>query len=256
MNILFLGDVTGRTGRAAVVRRLAGLKKQYAVDFTVINGENAAHGKGITSSIYHELMDAGADVITLGNHMFSKHEITEHMDECPWLLRPGNQFPLTPGKAALVRECLGHRIGVINLSGSIFMDSISESPFMTMERILKEMDADVILVDLHAEATSEKELFFHLFRDRLSAVIGTHTHVQTADEMVLDGCAYISDVGMCGPYLSIIGRDIKEVTARMVKGERTRYKPSEAPAVICGVLITVGTDGRAVSIQRIQERPI
>ena len=125
-----------------------------------------------------------------------------------------------------------------------------------MERILKEMDADVILVDLHAEATSEKELFFHLFRDRLSAVIGTHTHVQTADEMVLDGCAYISDVGMCGPYLSIIGRDIKEVTARMVKGERTRYKPSEAPAVICGVLITVGTDGRAVSIQRIQERPI
>jgi metallophosphoesterase (TIGR00282 family) len=255
MNILFLGDVTGRTGRKAVLRRLPSLKKETAADFTIINGENAAHGKGITSGIYHELMDAGADVITLGNHMFSKHEITEHMDECPYLVRPGNLFPPEPGSCIVTRTCLGKRIAVISLCGSIFMDGVMESPFVTMDKILAETEADVIVVDFHAEATSEKELFFHVYRNRVTAVIGTHTHVQTADEMVLDGCAYISDAGMCGPMESIIGRDIEEVKARMIHGEKTRYVPSKNPAMICGVLISLDESGRARSIRRIQERP-
>jgi len=256
MNILFLGDVTARSGRAAVVRRLPSLKKECAADFTIVNGENAAHGKGITTSIYRELMNAGADVITLGNHMFSKREITEHMEECPYLIRPGNQIPLAPGNSWVVRECRGKRIAVVSLSGSVFMDNISESPISAMEKLLKEIEADLIITDLHAEATGEKELFLHCFKDRLTAVIGTHTHVQTADEHVYEGCAYITDAGMCGPVDSILGRDPEEVKTKQLLGVKTAYRPSENPAMICGVLIkTDDVSCRALSIERIQERP-
>ena len=256
MNILFLGDVTARMGRDAVLRRLPSLKKECGADFTIINGENAAHGKGITSAIYHELMAAGADVITLGNLMFSKREILEHMEECPYLLRPANQSPLTPGNSWIVRECLGKRVAVISLSGKVFMDNVEESPFEAMERLLPEIQADILVCDLHAEATSEKQLFLHCYKDRLTAIIGTHTHVQTADEQVRDGCAYITDAGMCGPMDSVLGRDAEEVKARMIGGEKTHYTPSEHPAMICGVLIrTDDVTNRAVSATRIQERP-
>ena len=256
MNILFLGDVTARSGRMAVIRRLPSLQQETEADFTILNGENAAHGKGITSTIYRELMEAGADVITLGNHMFSKREILDHMEDCPYLIRPANQEPLTPGRSFVVKECRGKRVAVISLSGRIFMDNVEESPCACMERLLPAIDADLIIADLHAEATAEKELFLHCFKDRLSAVIGTHTHVQTADERILGGCAYISDAGMCGPWDSILGRDPEEVVSRMIHGEKTHYRPSENPAVISGVLIrTDDRTNRALSIERIQERP-
>ena len=256
MKILFLGDVTARSGRDAVKRRLPELKNETGADFTIINGENAAHGKGITSSIYRQLMEAGADVVTLGNHAFSKSEIRSAMAECPYLIRPANLEPKEDGRAWIVRECLGKRIAVVNVLGSVFMDAATEDPFVTMDNLLNEIEADVILCDLHAEATAEKELFLRVYQDRLAAVIGTHTHVQTADEQIYHGCAYISDAGMCGPFDSILGRDCVEVADRLVHKRLTKYTPSEAEAMICGVLIEVDDNTcRAVSIRRIQERP-
>lgn len=256
MKILFLGDVTARSGRDAVIAELSGLRQAYGADFTIVNGENAAHGKGITTKIYRALKEAGADLITLGNHAFSKSEIISGMDNCPDLIRPANLEPVDAGASWAVRTCRDKRIAVINLLGNIFMDCATESPFAAMDRILPEIQADVILVDLHAETTSEKQLFFHRYRQRVSAVIGTHTHVQTADERVLGGCAFISDVGMCGPYESIIGRSIEEVIARMIGQAQTRFTPAEGPAIICGVVIEIDDNtGRALSIERIQKRP-
>ena len=256
MKILFLGDVTGRSGRDAVAARLRSLKEETAADFTVINGENAAHGKGITSSIYHQLISSGADVITLGNHAFSKSEILAKWQECPNLIRPANLLSQTAGSSYVIRTCGEKRIAVVNLLGTVFMDGELSDPFEAMEQILEQLDADLILVDFHAEATSEKELFLRLFSDQVTAVIGTHTHVQTADEQIYHGCAYISDAGMCGPFDSILGRDIDEVIQRRFDGIATRYLPSDAPAVICGVLIeTDEVTNRAIAIHRIQERP-
>ena len=256
MKILFLGDVTARSGRDAVIAELPRLKQEYGADFTIVNGENAAHGKGITTKIYRALHEAGADLITLGNHAFSKSEIITGMDNCPDLIRPANLEPQDAGRYLAVRECNGVRIAVINLLGNIFMDCATESPFAAMDRILPQVQADVILVDLHAETTSEKQLFFHRYRNQVSAVIGTHTHVQTADECVLGGCAFISDAGMCGPYESIIGRSIEEVMARTIDKVQTRFTPAEGPAILCGVVIEIDdSTGRALSIQRIQKRP-
>ncbi len=255
MKILFLGDVVAKTGRIAVINRLADLKRRYEADFTVINGENAAHGKGITSAIYDELIAAGADVVTLGNHAFSKSAITDRLKQCPYLIRPANMAPENVGRSWVIRECKGKRIAVVNILGGVFMDQALGESYPVMDRILQEIDADIILVDLHAEATGEKELFWFRFRDRVSAVIGTHTHVQTADERVVNGCAYISDVGMCGSFDSVLGRDSEELIARSL-GEPTRYTPAETPAVICGVVIEIDdSTNRAVGITRIQERP-
>lgn len=256
MNILFLGDVTARSGRDAVMRRLPKLKQETSADFTIVNGENAAHGKGITSSIYRQLIEAGADVVTLGNHAFSKSEICSRMEECPYLIRPANLEPKEDGRAWIVRECHGKKIAVVNVLGSIFMDAAAEDPFVTMDSLLEEIEADLIICDFHAEATAEKELFLRVYHDRLAAIIGTHTHVQTADEQIYHGCAYISDAGMCGPFDSILGRDCVEVIDRMVHKQLTKYTPSQAEAMISGVVIEVDESTcRAVSIRRIQERP-
>ena len=255
MKILFLGDVVARTGREAVLNRLPGLLRECGADFTVINGENAAHGKGITSAIYHELIAAGADVITLGNHAFSKSEISAAFEECPYLVRPANMEPEGIGRCWVIRERAGKKIAVVNILGSVFMNLAAGESYPVMEEILSRIEADIIIVDLHAEATGEKELFWILYRDRLTAVIGTHTHVQTADERITDGCAYISDVGMCGPFDSVLGRDSRELIDRMY-GKNTRYTPADSPAVICGVLIDIDdSTNRAVNIIRIQERP-
>ncbi|MBQ9327755.1 MAG: TIGR00282 family metallophosphoesterase [Solobacterium sp.] len=255
MKILFLGDVVSRSGRIAVKRRLADLKQEVGANFTVINGENAAHGKGITSSIYNELMEAGADVITLGNHSFSKHEILGKLNECPYLVRPANMDPEEPGNCVVIRECQGKRIAVVNILGGVFMNNALGESYPVGERLLNSIDADIILVDFHGEATGEKELFWYLYRDRITAMVGTHTHVQTADERIAHGSAYISDVGMCGSFDSILGRDVDEMIAR-THGKATRYTPAETPAILCGVVIEIDdATNRAIRITRIQERP-
>ncbi len=256
MNILFMGDVVAKSGSSAVIQNLESLKKQYSVDFTIVNAENAAHGKGITPKIYYSLMEAGADVLTLGNHAFSKKEILSSFDRCENLIRPLNMTPHGIGKAYVVKKCGDKKIAVLNAIGNAFMNCYTDKPIPTISDVLKEIDADIIILDFHAEATSEKQLIMNVFRKQLTAVIGTHTHVQTADECIRDGCAYITDVGMCGPYFSILGRDIDEVVARNVNNENTFYKPAAGPAVLNGVLITVDDEtNRAVGIRRIQIRP-
>ncbi|MBQ6451568.1 MAG: TIGR00282 family metallophosphoesterase [Solobacterium sp.] len=256
MKILFLGDIVGKSGRSAVSARLLSLRTELQADLVIVNGENAAHGKGITTKIYRELKTAGADVITLGNHAFSKGEIKAQLDQCPDMIRPANMEPEDIGISWIVKEVCGKRVAVVNLLGSIFMDAATESPFAAMDRILPGIDADIIFVDLHAEATSEKEIFLHVYKDIVTAVIGTHTHVQTADEQIRDGCAYLSDAGMCGSFVSILGRDIDEVLQRTLNNQKTHFMPSEGPAILCGCLIETDDDtNRAVRITRIQERP-
>ena len=256
LKILFLGDVFAKSGRDAVLKRLPLLKEEYQCDFVIVNGENAAHGKGINTKIYQSLINCGADVVTLGNHAFSKSEIKEDMNQYDSLVRPKNIEPEDIGHPYVIKKVKGKKIAVVNLLGQVFMDCATSSPIEAMENLLDEIDADIIIVDLHAEATSEKELFLRVFYQDVTAVIGTHTHVQTADEKVFNGCAFLSDVGMCGPYDSIIGRDAEEIISKIIKNEKTHFTPADGPAIICGCVIEIDENtNRAVSIRRIQERP-
>ena len=256
MNILFLGDIVARSGLSAVLHSLERLKKQYEADFIIVNAENAANGKGITESIYNMLVKAGADIITLGNHAFAKKEILDGIEHCPLLVRPENMEPAGKGQSFIIRRCGSKKIAVVSLLGQTFMNAATEEPIPVMKRLLPELKADIILVDLHAEATSDKILFMYHFHNDVTAVIGTHTHVQTADERIFEGCAFISDAGMCGPYDSILGRDIGEVTESAVRKVRTRFQPAKGPSIVCGVVIRIDDEtNRAVSIERIQIRP-
>jgi len=243
--MLFLGDVVGRSGRTAVMERLPGLRERYALDFVVVNGENAAGGFGITEPILNELLDAGADVVTTGNHVFDQREALVFIERHDRLLRPLN-FPLgTPGKGAgLFKTKSGAEVLVINAQGRVFMADLDD-PFRAVERELDacglKSGADAILIDFHAEATSEKEALGHFVDGRVSAVIGTHTHVPTADEQILgNGTAYISDAGMCGDFDSVLGMDKEEPIQRfLTKIPTGRFAPSSGEATLCGVAIDV-----------------
>ncbi len=255
MNILFLGDIVGRPGRDIIFHYLPILKKEHTIDFTVVNGENSAHGKGITKRIYNSFKEAGIDVITLGNHAYSKKEITEHIAECPDLVFPynyANDFPKEP----VIKEVDGLSVCVCNILGTAFMMDNAMSAYKAMDEILVKYKADLYLVDLHAEATAEKILFAHYYQDKLVACLGTHTHVQTADERLIGKLAYISDVGMNGVYDSIIGRDANEMIDAIIHGKKTRYQVADGPAMLCGVVITVDPKTRqATAIKRLQIRP-
>lgn len=253
MNILFIGDIVGKSGRNIVATLLPKIKKEYNIDFTIANGENAAHGKGITEKIYHQLLGYGIDFITLGNHAFSKDDVYKIIDE-PQIIRPMNMVPKGAGKGYRVVSCLDKKILIANISGEIFMNNITESPFDAMNRI-QDVTADIKIVDFHGEATSEKIAFAFQFGQSLNAVIGTHTHVQTADERIIDGCAFITDVGMTGPFVSILGRDVSEVLHRMVSHEKTRYTVSDSAAMFCAVVISIDEQCHTTAIQRIQIRP-
>jgi len=256
VNILFLGDVVAESGRDTVVNTLATIKQQYEIDFTIVNAENSAHGKGITQKIYQELINAGADVITLGNHAFAKKEIICAFDQCPFMIRPANMEPLDVGNSVIIREIDNLHIAVINLLGNVFMMPSTTGPIEVMEELLKEIDVDIIIVDLHGEATSEKILFAEYFADKVTAIFGTHTHVQTADERIIRGCSFITDVGMCGPYDSVLGRDIGELISHVIKHQPTVYMPAKGPCIISGCVVKVDeTSCRAVSIERIKIFP-
>jgi metallophosphoesterase (TIGR00282 family) len=243
MRILFLGDVVGRSGRNAVCRELPRLKSRLDPDFVIINGENAAGGFGITEAICHELLDAGADVITTGNHIWDQREALVFIERQPRLLRPANFPPGTPGRGSGVFEAQGGaRVMVINLMGRIFMDALDD-PFRTLEREIGEgalkSKADAIIIDMHAETTSEKQAMGFFADGRVTAVIGTHTHVPTADDHILPaGTAFMSDVGMCGDYQSVIGMQKDEPVQRFVsKISSARFEPAMGEATVCGVLI-------------------
>lgn len=245
MRILFLGDVVGRSGRTAVIEQLPRLRERYRLDFVVVNGENAAGGFGITESILLELLDAGADVVTLGNHAFDQRETLVFIERYERLLRPINFPPGTPGKGAgLFKARTGAEVLVLNVQGRVFMADLDD-PFRAVERELEacglKTRADAILVDFHAEATSEKEAMGYFADGRATAVIGTHTHVPTADEQVLPkGTAYISDAGMCGDFDSILGMDKEEPLQRfLTKIPSSRFAPSLGEGTLCGVAIDV-----------------
>ncbi len=243
MRLLFLGDVVGRAGRWAVRERLPGLIEDLRADFVVVNGENAAGGFGITEAIYDELRDAGADVVTTGNHVWDQREALVFIDRAPELLRPVNFPPGTPGRGAGLYEARsGARVLVVNVMGQIFMQALAD-PFAELERELEACSlgsgADAIIVDFHAEASSEKQAIGHFLDGRASLVVGTHTHVPTADHRILaDGTAYVTDVGMCGDYDSVIGMDKEEPLRRFLsKIPGGRFEPAMGAATISGILV-------------------
>lgn len=256
MKILCVGDIVGKSGRQVVQEYLPKLKKELDIDFIIANGENAAHGKGITKKIYESLLNYGVNVITLGNHTFSKDNIFKFIDEAQFLVRPMNLKPIQYGKSTVIVSVNNKRIAVSNLCGEVFMTQIEKSPFIAMQEILSSYQADIHIVDFHAETTSEKIAFAHFFKDKIQAIVGTHTHVQTADERILGKCAFISDIGMCGAYHSVIGRDVEEVLRRFTKNEKTRFTIAEGPAIFCAVLITFDDNtNEPLNIERIQIRP-
>jgi 2',3'-cyclic-nucleotide 2'-phosphodiesterase len=243
MRILFIGDIVGRSGRNAVLSRLPGLVADWKLDFVAINGENAAGGFGITEAIYQELVEAGADAITLGNHAWDQREALVFIERAPRLVRPIN-FPAgTPGRgAAMVDAKNGARVLVVNAMGRIFMDPLDD-PFAAIERELTactlKRDADAIIIDFHCEATSEKQAIGHFCDGRASLVVGTHTHVPTADHQVLPtGTAFMSDVGMSGDYDSVIGMAKDEPMNRFVRRIPSgRFEPALGEATLCAVAV-------------------
>src|SRR5262245_9431318 len=252
MRILFIGDVVGRSGRTIVIERLPGLVRDWKLDLVVVNGENAAGGFGITEVIYNELVDAGADAVTLGNHAWDQKEALVFIERAPRLVRPLNYPACTPGRGAAVGEAeSGRRVLVINAMGRIFMDPLDD-PFGAVEREIAacplKQQCDAIIVDMHAEATSEKQAMGQFCDGRASLVVGTHTHAPTADHQILArGTAYISDVGMTGDYDSIIGMAKDEPLARFLRRiSKSRFEAADGPATLCGLAVeTNDTTGLA-----------
>ncbi|MBB4302998.1 hypothetical protein GGD81_002036 [Rhodobium orientis] len=248
MRLLFLGDVVGRAGRAAVLDRLPGLVDRYELDFVVVNGENAAGGFGITEDIARGFLDAGADVITTGNHVWDQREALVFIAREDRLLRPVNYPAGTPGRGAGVYTARnGARVLVMNAMGQVFMNQLDD-PFAAMERELSACSlgehVDAVVIDIHAEATSEKQAMAHFVDGRASLVVGTHTHVPTADHQILPGgTALMTDAGMCGDYDSVVGMDKDEPIQRFTKKiPQARFSPALGRATLSGVAVEVDDD--------------
>jgi metallophosphoesterase (TIGR00282 family) len=253
MRVLFLGDIISRVGRRIISDNLAAFKERLSVDFCIGNVENAAGLFGITGKVVNEISNGGVDIMTSGNHVWDKREGIPLLDERNDLLRPANFPPGVPGRGYLVTAVGGAGVAVINLQGRIFMNPI-DCPFRTADEILSEIDPSVsiILVDFHAEATSEKLALAYYLDGRVSAVIGTHTHIQTADERILpSGTAYLTDVGMTGPFDSIIGVKKEQVINRFLSGLPARFEVAHDRPCLDAVLVDVDeATGRALSVER------
>lgn len=254
MKLLLIGDVVGKPGRAALLDRLQDLKEQHAIDFAVMNAENVAGGFSITAAIGELLFSSGIDVMTSGNHIFDKHEAADYIQKQPRLLRPANYPPDTPGSGLWVGEVNGVGIAVINLLGRVFMQP-ADDPFRIGNELLASLPdkVKVRIVDMHAEATSEKVAMGWYLDGRVSIVFGTHTHVQTADERILhEGTAYITDLGMTGSYGGVIGMKKGDIINRFTSPIRRKPEHSKNEVRICGAVVDVDeATGRARSIERI-----
>ena len=254
MRILFIGDVVGRAGRMILLDRLPGLIVHWKLDLVVVNGENAAGGFGITEAIYNEFIEAGADAVTLGNHAWDQREALVFIERAPRLVRPVN-FPAgTPGRgAALIEAKNGQRALVVNAMARIFMDPLDD-PFAAVDRELSacplRQAADAVIVDFHGEATSEKQAMGYFCDGRASLVVGTHTHVPTADHRILPGrTAFVSDVGMTGDFDSVIGMSKDEPLIRFLrKIPSARFEPALGPATLCGLAVETDGEGLAVRV--------
>lgn len=261
MRILFLGDLLGRSGRQAVITKLPELRRQLKLDFVIVNGENAASGFGITSKICTQVFEAGADVITGGNHSFDQKEVVGITDSDTRVLRPANYPPATPGRGHHVYTIASRKILVINVMGRVFMHPVLDCPFETVDKILDKYKlgktVDAIIVDFHGEATSEKMAMGHYLDGRVSMVVGTHCHVPTADTTVLDGgTAYQTDAGMCGDYNSVIGMNKAEPISRFVtKMNKDRFSPALGEATLCGTFVQLDNKGLAKRVEPLRLGP-
>lgn len=252
--VLAVGDVVGNPGLDRVRRRLRQLKRDTGADFTVVNGENAAV-VGLLPHQAEDILDAGADVITMGNHTWGKREIVDYMEDCPRILRPANYAPQVPGRGWQVFDTKAGPVAVIDLIGRCNMDYGPDNPFLLIEKILKELDVKIILVEIHAEATSEKLAMGYLLDGRVSAVWGTHTHVPTADARILPkGTGYVTDLGMTGPRDSILGIR-PELSIAKFRGDLTeRYRWAEGPTKMEAVLFTIDSaTGLCRKAERVDE---
>jgi metallophosphoesterase (TIGR00282 family) len=263
MRILFIGDIFGRPGRAIVQERLAGLVREHSINLIIANGENSAAGFGITPSLAEDLFELGIDVITTGNHVWDKREILDYFevadgnphDQARRLLRPANYPADMPGWGWYEGRKDGVAYAVINLQGRVFM-AANDDPFRAVDQLLKQIQAKVVLVDIHAEATSEKIAMGWYLDGRVTVVVGTHTHVPTADERVLPkGTAYITDVGMTGPYDGVIGVQKELVVGKFLSNMPVRFEPASGDVRLCGVIVDCDeATGRATSIERLMVR--
>jgi metallophosphoesterase (TIGR00282 family) len=256
MKLLFIGDIVGRPGRDLIRRGVKALARAHGADLVIANGENAAAGAGITREMTDELLRAGVDVLTSGNHIWDKKEVVEFIGKEPRLLRPANYPASTPGAGSyLARTADGQPVGVINVMGRVFLSTIDDPFEVALREIgrMRDAGARVIFVDVHAEVTSEKIALCWFLDGQVTAVIGTHTHVQTADERILPGgTACLTDVGMTGPHDGVIGMDRAGVIARFTTGMPTRFEPASGDLRLHGVLITADAEtGKATAIERI-----
>ncbi len=258
--ILVIGDVVGRCGRNLIFEHLDEIKKEYNIDFTVVNGENATTGNGITEKYAYMMLDAGADVITLGNHAFDKKDLSNMLEVSNAIVRPLNVSPDLPGDGVKVFDLGDEKIAVINLLGKVFMDNSADNPFYILkkavENIKRRYNTNNIIVDFHAEATSEKQALGYFIDGEVSLLYGTHTHVQTNDARILrNGTAYITDIGMTGSESSVIGLDKEIAIARLKDDERGKFKWGDTDPMINGAVITIDEKtGKALSAELIYIR--
>ncbi|MGQ9732052.1 MAG: TIGR00282 family metallophosphoesterase [Candidatus Zipacnadales bacterium] len=257
VKVLFIGDIVGRPGRQAVSVLASDLRREYGIDFIIANGENAAAGFGITQRLYQQLLTASVDCVTTGNHIWAQKEVETWIGNEVRLLRPANFPTSVPGQGSGVYEWrVGERIAVVNLCGRVFMQPL-DCPFRWADRELPALaeEAKIIIIDFHAEATSEKQAFARHVDGRVAAVIGTHTHVQTADEQLLPGgTAYITDCGMTGPVNSVIGTAVEPVVARFLTQMPQRFAVAAGPVELCGVIVEVDErTGLALNITRLKK---
>lgn len=254
MKLLIVGDVVGRPGRKAFSRYTKDLKKEYGVDVVIVNGENSAGGKGISRKSLDELYSAGGDIVTSGNHIWDNREVNSFIDQEPYLVRPGNYPEGAPGKGWCLYPFKAKNIAVVNLSGRAFMPDM-DCPFQKIEDILREIgdQADIIVLDFHAETTSEKMAMGFYLDSRVQAVVGTHTHIQTADARILpQGTAYITDLGMVGPWNSVLGVKSDIIIRKFTTCLPARFELADGPAVYSAVVVEIDdVSNRAVGIERI-----
>ena len=257
LRLLFLGDVIGEPGRKAVIEMVPKFKPAWGIDFVVVNGENAAAGRGITGKITIDLLRAGVAVVTSGDHIWDQKEVMSYIETEPRLLRPIN-YPLgTPGRGSIVLETAKGKVGVINVQGRTFMQPSLENPFRFVDDEVRRLraEAQVILVDVHAETTSEKIAMGRFLDGKVSVVAGTHTHVQTADEQIFPGgTAFICDAGMCGPTESVLGREIHPIIQRFLSSMPVNFPVAKGEVKLHGILVDIDPlTGKAKSIRRVAE---
>lgn len=257
MRILMIGDVVGSPGRKIFRREIPRIRAERDIGAVIVNAENCAAGSGLTAALAKEFFDAGADAITLGDHTWGQKEFAGQIGGLDRVVRPANFAAECPGKGWCMVQMPTFRFAVINMQGRVFMQSV-DCPFKTLDRVLTEIPKDVpVFVDFHAEATSEKITFGYFADGRVTAVVGTHTHVQTSDAIILPkGTAYLTDLGMTGPYISSIGRDLKPVTKKFVTGMPSRFDVAEGPSVLEGAIVEfdpVSKKASAIETVRVRE---